>query len=70
MSGYVKNNCFKCVHRRNVPGDAHIRCAKPDPGMTGDPHGISHGWFYYPHVFDPAWMTKECVNYEENQSQH
>ena len=65
MPGYVNNNCHKCVHRRSVPGDAHIRCAKPDPNMTGDPHGIRQGWFYYPHVFDPVWMTKECANHEE-----
>lgn len=22
-------NCYTCVHRRNVPGDAHSRCAHP-----------------------------------------
>ncbi len=24
-----KPNCYKCIHRRNVPGDAHSRCAHP-----------------------------------------
>ena len=24
-----KPNCYKCIHRRNVPGDAHSSCAHP-----------------------------------------
>jgi len=58
------NNCNKCKHRRSVPGNTHISCAKPDPNMTGDPHGIKNGWFIYPILFDPTWMTKKCNNYE------
>lgn len=22
-------NCHECIHRRNIPGDAHSRCAHP-----------------------------------------
>ena len=65
---FVRNDCYKCKHRRNVPGDAHIRCVNPDTKMTGDPHGIKMGWFFYPLVFDPTWMTKQCDNFEEKQN--
>jgi len=27
-----KPNCYKCKHRRDVPGDAHSRCAHPALG--------------------------------------
>ena len=60
----MATSCYTCVHKREVPGNAHIRCANPDSGMTGDEHGIKKGWFFYPMLFDPVWMTKECSNYE------
>ena len=63
----MKQSCYQCLHKREVPGDCHIQCAKPDPKMTGHPHGIKHGWFYYPSCFDPTWMTKECSTYEERK---
>ena len=55
--------CHKCQYRREVIGNAHIRCANPDPKMTGNAHGIAHGWFIYPSLFDPIWKTKVCSNY-------
>ena len=61
----MKDDCDRCLHQRSIPGDAHIRCANPDPGMTGNPHGITRGWFYYPFNFDPCWKTKECSNFKE-----
>jgi len=64
----MKTNCYICSHKRNVPGDAHIQCANPDPNMTGEPYGIRAGWFYYPVCFDPAWMTKECCNFSEKNT--
>jgi hypothetical protein len=48
-----------------VPGNCHIACSNPDMHMTGNKHGIVNGWFFYPVLFDPIWMTKECSNYEE-----
>ena len=27
-----KPNCFKCLHRRSIPGDAHSRCVHPTIG--------------------------------------
>ncbi len=56
-------DCYKCIYKGNVPGDAHISCANPDLNMTGDPHGIANGWFFYPIVFDPIWRTKVCNNF-------
>jgi len=60
----MMNECYSCKHRENVPGNAHIRCAKPDPEMTGNDYGKRNGWFYYPQLFDPTWKTKDCTNYE------
>lgn len=59
----VVNDCYQCKHKRNVPGNCHIECVNHDYKMTGDPHGIKKGWFMYPLLFDPTWMTKKCDNY-------
>jgi hypothetical protein len=59
----VENDCYKCSSKRNVLGNAHIQCVNPDAEMTGDEHGIKMGWFFYPLLFDPTWMTAKCKNY-------
>lgn len=64
----IMKECWKCKHRRPVPGNAHIRCANPDPQMTGDPWGIQNGWFFYPQCFDPVWKTRLCNHFEEEKS--
>lgn len=61
----IANECYLCRHRRKVPGDAHLQCAKPDPEMTGRRWGVSNGWFLYPINFDPIWKAKLCCNFEE-----
>lgn len=61
----MKTDCHKCKYKQEVPGNVHIMCRKPDPKMTGNPHGIRNGWFAYPVLFDPIWRTKECDNFEE-----
>jgi len=58
-------SCYKCKHKRNIPGDCHIECVNPDLEMKGNPHGIKNGWFFYPFNFDPVWMAKKCSNFEE-----
>ena len=58
------NECWDCVNKREVPGNAHIRCVKPDAEMSGNEHGIKNGWFMYPLLFDPTWKEKLCNNYE------
>ena len=62
----MKSKCYKCLHKREVPGNTHVMCAKPDPQMTGETRAIKMGWFFYPLLFDPTWMTKECSNFESN----
>mgnify|MGYP001574115623 CR=1 FL=1 len=60
----TRNNCYNCINMREVPGECHIQCVKPDPHMKGNLHGIRKGWFFYPLLFDPVWMEKKCDNYE------
>ena len=57
--------CYKRKFKRNVSGNCHITCINPDINMTGNPHGINNGWFWYPVLFDPIWGTKKCDNFEE-----
>lgn len=51
-----KPDCYKCIHRRNVPGDCHISCANTTANVTGHPTGIARGWFVWPFNFDPTWL--------------
>lgn len=64
----MMSECYSCMHRENVPGNAHIKCNNPDKDMTGHPHGIKNGWFYYPILFDPIWKLKDCANYESKDA--
>lgn len=60
----IRGECYSCKYHREVPGNTHIQCVNPDPGMVGNPHGVRHGWFFYPILFDPTWKEKLCDNYE------
>lgn len=62
------NECWHCAHKREVAGNAHIKCSKPDPDMRGDSHGIKNGWFFYPLLFDPTWKKDMCKNFENHDS--
>lgn len=62
-TGQYAQECDQCIHRREVPGNAHIACGKPCPRMSGDRHGIANGWFMYPTLFDPTWRTSDCANF-------
>jgi len=60
--GRVGFPCYDCVYRREVPGNAHIQCIAPwapdevlDVMRNASSHGIKHGWFYFPYVYDPIW---------------
>ena len=64
-AGEATKECYDCKNKQSVPGNCHIHCNKPDPNMTGNQHGIDKGWFMYPVLFDPAWKTKMCVNFEK-----
>lgn len=41
----TKPDCYKCVHRRKIHGDAHTRCNNFDAKTEGHPQGIRRGWF-------------------------
>lgn len=58
------NDCWHCKHSREILWDCHLTCAKPDPNMKGDEHGVANGWFFYPWNYDPIWMTVKCANFE------
>lgn len=60
--------CYMCIHKRDVPGNCHVMCVKPDANMTGNPHGIKNGWFMYPLLFDPTWKEKDCMNFEDKST--
>lgn len=32
----MKPNCYNCVHRRSIPGNAHSRCVHPALGLQAD----------------------------------
>jgi hypothetical protein len=49
-------DCYKCVHRRAIPGDCHSNCVNTSAHVTGHSHGIVHGWFWWPINFDPVWL--------------
>ncbi len=59
------NDCYDCKSKKSVLGSCHIECINPDKDMTGNEYGIKNGWFIYPALFDPTWMTKKCNNFEE-----
>ena len=59
-----KPNCYKCVHRLDLPGDAHSRCNNHTAKVSGDPHGIKMGWFMWPMNFDPCWL-QSCDGFSD-----
>lgn len=68
MENNNEKTCWNCQHKRSVPGDCHISCAKFDAKVEGSPHGIKNGWFYWPFNFDPIWL-KSCDSFEEKVPQ-
>lgn len=65
MSG-DRPNCYKCVHRSSVPGDAHSRCNNHSANVVGNKHGIKNGWFFWPVNFDPVWL-EDCNGFSDKQ---
>jgi hypothetical protein len=58
-------NCYKCKHKRTVPGNSHVMCVNPCTHVVGNSHGIKKGWFMYPLLFDPVWGSG-CKNFEDS----
>ena len=60
--------CYKCVHRRTVPGDAHSRCNNHEAHVVGNLMGVRRGWFRWPANFDPTWL-EECDGFSAKQEE-
>lgn len=68
--------CQHCKHKKKVPYNTHIGCANVDL-LTGryirdingraNPHGVKHGWFYWPVLFDPIWGPDDCPGFTERE---
>ena len=65
MTAPDKPDCYKCVHRRDVPGDCHSRCNKMRAQVKGNEHGIRNGWFIWPLNFDPVWLVS-CDGFSDD----
>ena len=59
----MRTECYGCLYKRELRGNAHVGCSNPDPAMTGDAHGVAQGGFRYPLDFDPGWKTRLCRNF-------
>lgn len=60
------NECYKCVHRMDIPGNAHSRCNNHAAKVKGNPHGIRSGWFLWPLNFDPVWL-ESCDGFSDKE---
>ena len=58
MRNKQRPDCYKCVHRMTIVGDAHSRCNNFKAKVVGNPYGIRSGWFRWPLNFDPAWLEQ------------
>ena len=56
-------DCYKCIHRHLLIGDAHSACDALKAKVKGDRHGIKNGWFFWPINFDPVWL-ESCNSFE------
>lgn len=65
----VEPNCYKCIYRGTIPGDAHSLCRNFKAKVTGMSHGIKNGWFFWPINFDPVWLVS-CNGFKETESKN
>ena len=61
-----KPDCYKCVHRRSIPGNAHSRCNNIIAKTKWNEHGVKMGWAFHPINFDPVWL-ETCDGFSDNQ---
>lgn len=64
----MRNKCYECKFRGEVPGDAHSSCTNRNAKVVGDSHGIASGWFFHPFNFDPVWL-EECDGFESEKEE-
>jgi len=67
MEKSMCNACYGCVHRGNIPGDAHSCCKNGSAKVKGAEHGIKNGWFYWPFNFDPVWL-EQCDGFQNKET--
>ena len=60
-----KPNCYKCVHRGEIPGNCHSRCNNIEAKVSGHETGIKSGWFMWPLNYDPVWL-QSCDGFSDN----
>lgn len=60
-----KPDCYKCVHKLDVPGSAHSRCNNHDAKVSANARGVAMGWFMWPLNFDPVWL-ESCDGFSDN----
>lgn len=55
-----KPNCYECIHRGDLPGNAHSHCNNilGVGVMEANTYGVKMGWFLWPYNFDPVWLIK------------
>lgn len=63
-----KPDCYKCIHRRILVGDAHSLCTNMDAKVQGNSHGVQRGWFMWPFNFDPIWLD-QCDGFKEKPAE-
>lgn len=49
--------CNGCAYRREIPGNAHIRCVFRWDRIHYEPRR----WFIFPYNYDPLWGPDECA---------
>lgn len=59
-------NCYECKYRGEIAGDAHSCCLNKQAKVTGNEHGKSEGWFFWPFNFDPIWL-ESCNGFEKKE---
>lgn len=60
-------DCYRCVHRRDLVGDAHSSCVNRHATVGADRVGIRCGWCFWPLNFDPVWI-QECDSYSDDEA--
>lgn len=59
-----KPDCYKCKHRRDLPGNAHSHCSNENANVTEDKYGIKMRWFIFPISYDPVRLVS-CDGFEQ-----
>ena len=65
--------CHNCIHRRDIPGDAHVQCdAHWENGQLDEllEHcpTFARQWFFFPINYDPRWGPNTCPHAERRKA--